>query len=112
MDDSVLNRTKAKVSVMSDDENFDDELIDYINSAFAELTQLGVGPKAGFRITGSSENWSDYEVDIVQEEMAKQYVYVYVRLLFDPPTNGTVLGLLKEERDRLEWRLKVQAEEV
>lgn len=112
MDDSILKTTKSKVSVMNDDENFDSDIIDYINSAFAELTQLGVGPMAGFRITGSEETWSDYDVDIVQLEMAKQYVFLYVRLIFDAPTNSTVLNYMKAEKEKLEWRLKVQAEEV
>ena len=44
--------------------------------------------------------------------MAKQYVFLYVRLIFDAPTNSTVLNYMKAEKEKLEWRLKVQAEEV
>ena len=112
MDDSILNSTKNKVSVMNDDENFDAEIIDDINSAFAELTQLGVGPKAGFRITGSSETWADYKVDLVQEEFVKDYIYTSVRLTFDPPTQSTVHSYMEKKLEKLGWRLKVQAEEV
>ena len=110
MDNGILTSVKLQLSLMPEDDSFDDELIIHINAAFSVLTQLGVGPKEGFSITGQNETWDDYVVDIVQASMAKQYVYLKVRMLFDPPSNSTVFNKMKEMADEYEWRLRLQAE--
>lgn len=110
MDNGILASTKLQLSLMPEDDSFDDELVIHINAAFSVLTQLGVGPKEGFSITGQNETWDDYVVDIVQASMAKQYVYLKVRMLFDPPSNSTVFNKMKEMADEYEWRLRLQAE--
>lgn len=110
MDNGILTSVKLQLSLMPEDDSFDDELVIHINAAFSVLTQLGVGPKEGFSITGQNETWDDYVVDIVQASMAKQYVYLKVRMLFDPPSNSTVFNKMKEMADEYEWRLRLQAE--
>lgn len=110
MDNGILTSTKIQLSIMPEDDSFDDELIIHINAAFSVLTQLGVGPKEGFFITGGNETWDDYVVDIVQANMAKQYVWLKTRMLFDPPSNSTVFNKMKETADEYEWRLRLQAE--
>lgn len=110
MDDGILTSVKKHLSIMPEDMSFDDELVMDINAAFAILTQLGVGPQAGFFITGYDENWSDYVVDIVQSNMAQQYVYYKVKTIFDPPSNSTVLNKMNEQIQEYEWRLRLQAE--
>lgn len=110
MDNGILTSVKLQLSLMPEDDSFDDELVIHINAAFSVLTQLGVGPKEGFSITGQNETWDDYVVDIVQASMAKQYVYLKVRMLFDPPSNSTVFNKMKEMAEEYEWRLRLQAE--
>ena len=110
MDNGILTSTKTQISIMPEDEAFDDELIIHINAAFSVLTQLGVGPKQGFFITGYNETWDDYVVDIVQANMAKNYIWLKVRMLFDPPSNSTVFNKMKETAEEYEWRLRLQAE--
>jgi hypothetical protein len=110
MDNGILTSVKLQLSLMPEDDSFDDELVIHINAAFSVLTQLGVGPKEGFSITGQNETWDDYAVDIVQASMAKQYVYLKVRMLFDPPSNSTVFNKMKEMAEEYEWRLRLQAE--
>ena len=110
MDNGILTSVKLQLSLMPEDDSFDDELVIHINAAFSVLTQLGVGPKEGFFITGQNETWDDYVVDIVQASMAKQYVYLKVRMLFDPPSNSTVFNKMKEMAEEYEWRLRLQAE--
>ena len=97
---------------MADDDSFDAELIGYTNTAISVLTQIGVGPQEGFQITGYDEKWTDFITDIVQINMAEQYVGLRVKLLFDPPTNGTTSQYMQKEIEQLEWRLKIRAEEV
>ena len=110
MDNSILTSTKIQLSIMPEDDSFDDELVLHINAAYSVLTQLGVGPEQGFAITGQNETWDDYVVDIVQASMAKQYVFLKVKMLFDPPTNSTVFNKMNEQAEQYEWRLRLQAE--
>lgn len=110
--ESILTSVKDQLGLCQDDESFDREIIIFTNAAFAILTQLGVGPLTGFSIKGYDETWDDFKVDIVQEEMAKTYLYLKVKRLFDPPANSSLAKAIDEEIHEYEWRLKLQAEEV
>ena len=110
MDNGILKSIKTQLSLMPEDESFDNELVIYINASFSILTQLGVGPQIGFSITGYDETWDDYQVDMVQENMAKQLVYLRVKILFDPPANSSFAKAIEEQINNLEWRLRLQAE--
>lgn len=105
MDDSILNSVKHMLG--SCDDYFDSDLITFINGAFSTLMQLGVGPKTGFSISGSDETWSSYTENKPELEMVKTYVYTKVRLRFDPPQGSSVLQLMQQDANELEWRLNV-----
>lgn len=91
------------------DEHFDQELIMHINTTFTILTQLGVGPSEGFRITlGGQEQWSDFTNDDKVLESVKTYVYIRTRLIFDPPANSFLIEALERTARELEWRLNVE----
>ena len=51
----------------------------------------------------------EYDVKL---EAVKNYVYLKVRVTFDPPTSSSVLEAYKQQLNELEWRLNVQAESV
>ena len=87
-------------------------IIVLINSAMMTLTQLGIGPADGFSITDFTTNWSDFLVNDVKLEAVKNYIYLKVRVTFDPPASGSVLEAYKKQIEELEWRLNVQAESV
>ena len=74
------------------------------------LNQLGVGPKQGFFIRNKDAKWTDYIVDESNIESIKTYIYLRVRLLFDPPTNSFLVEAIKSQIAEIEWRLNVQAE--
>lgn len=103
--DSILKTIRKMMGPSEDYSYFDTDLIIHINAAFSRLCQLGVGPESPFHITGVSEVWSDFIEPAYQEEV-KQYVYLKVRLVFDPPSSGTVVNVYKEQIDMLEWTLK------
>ena len=105
MEESILKTIKQLIGCPDDFEQFDLDLIVHINSAFATLTQLGVGPKEGYRITGSDNEWSEFEDDAQKLSLIKDYVYIKTRLLFDPPTSGSLMDSLKEQLKEMEWRL-------
>lgn len=111
MNDSILTSIKTQLSLMPEDESFDQEIIIFINAAFARLTQLGVGPIEGFSIRDDSTTWDEYVTDITQEEMAKVYVYLKVKTFFDPPTNSSLSKAMEEQIKEYEYLLKVEAED-
>lgn len=109
---SILLSVKKMLGPSADYDVFDPELIIYINSVFGTLHQLGVGPEEKFVITGDSELWSDFTTEGEEIEEVKTYMYLRVRLLFDPPSSSFVLSSFKEQMKELEWRLQCKAEEI
>lgn len=109
---SILLSVKKMLGPSADYDVFDPELIIYINSVFGTLHQLGVGPEEKFVITGDSELWSDFTTEGEEIEEVKSYMYLRVRLLFDPPSSSFVLSSFKEQIKELEWRLQCKAEEI
>ena len=107
MEESILKIIKQLIGCPDDFEQFDLDLTIHINSAFAALTQLGVGPKEGYRITGPDNVWSEFEEDTQKSSLIKDYVYIKTRLLFDPPTSGSLMDSLKEQLKEMEWRLYI-----
>lgn len=110
--ESILTSIKKLLGVSEDYEQFDAEIIMHINTVFLNLTQLGVGPSTGFFIRDSGDIWSDF-VDIEKEATMNAiitYVYLKVKLLFDPPLSAAVIESIKNTIAELEWRLNVAAE--
>ena len=105
MAESILKTIKQLIGCPDGFEQFDLDLIVHINSAFATLTHLGVGPKEGYRITGADNAWNEFEDDAQKLSLIKDYVYIKTRLLFDPPTSGSLMDSLKEQLKEMEWRL-------
>ncbi len=104
MINSILNTIKQMLLGNSDETAFDTDLITFINMAFNHLYELGIGTDA-FVITGSQQEWSDFCQDISKYEALKTYVYIKVKLLFDPPTSSFVLDAFKTQLSELEFRL-------
>lgn len=105
--DSILTSVKKMLGIMEDYTHFDADLIFHINSVFSILTQLGVGPTEGFSITDSEAIWTDFISDSAKLEMVKSYVYLKVKLLFDPPLTSSVMESTNQLISELEWRLNV-----
>ena len=106
MTESILDSTKSSLGVCYDE--YDPDLIMYINAAIADLTIAGAGPKSGFRITGSEEVWSQLCTDTTAVELIKQYVTLKVKTLFDPPVNSFVLDALKQEADLTLYKVNLK----
>lgn len=105
---SILKTIRRMIGPDENYEYFDTELIIHINSAFSRLCELGVGPENPFYITGTSEEWSDF-MDTGEEERVKQYVFLSVKNIFDPPASASVMNAYKEQIEKLEWVLKETA---
>lgn len=107
---SILESVKKLLGVASHDDGFDREIKDLINAEFLSLHQLGIGPKAGFSISGSTECWNDYTDNPRLQAAVCQFVYLRVRLVFDPPASSVVADAINNRISELEFRLNVQAE--
>lgn len=107
---SILFTIKPMLGLDPDYDPFDLEVMVHINAAFTMLKQLGVGPDKGFKITGPEETWDEFLSDDTLVEWAKQFIYLRVRKIFDPPASSAVAKALEEEEQDLRWRMVVMAE--
>lgn len=110
MDDSILNTIKKMLGLSADYTPFDTDIIVLINSTLMTLTQANVGPSEGYRITGPDNTWNEFLTNSVMLEPAKEYVYLKVKLIFDPPASSTAANAMQTAIDEILWRLTVQSE--
>lgn len=110
MEESILTSIKQLLGPTCDDTHFDHDIILHINSVFMILNQMGVGPKNAFKIIDDLAIWSDFISDENNLESVKSYIYLKVKLLFDPPSGSAVTETIKQMINELEWRLTVEAE--
>lgn len=104
MEDSILKTIRRMIGPDEDYEHFDTDLIVHINAAFSRLCQLGVGPERPFRIHGLEETWCEF-IDTGELEDVKQYIYLSVRVVFDPPASAVIMDAYQEQIRKLEWLL-------
>ena len=110
MIDSILDSIKKLIGLTADDTSFDVDLIMHINSIFMVLNQLGIGPDAGFSIAGKTEKWSDYVLPSANTEALKSYMYLRVKMLFDPANTSYTQEAFEKIVREFEWRLIHQKE--
>jgi hypothetical protein len=106
---SILNDVKETLGIVPADTAFDTTIVIHINSVFLTLTQLGVGPPEGFMITGASEEWDAFFED-QRLNAVKSYMFLRVKLMFDPPPTGFVLGSYERQILEMEWRLNAEVD--
>lgn len=110
MDESILTSIK-KLLGPGADKYFDTDIIMHINTALSVLTQLGVGPPEGFSIEDEFTEWGEFLNDNKKLAMVKTYVYLKVKLVFDPPTVSSVLEAYRNTITEYESRISMVAEE-
>ncbi|WP_407413556.1 hypothetical protein [Methanobrevibacter sp.] len=108
LEESILTSIKKLLGLSADNTAFDTDVTFHINTVFANLIQMGVGPQEGFRITGTSETWGQFTSNDLLIENVKTYVYIKVKLVFDPPQTSALLDAFKGQAAELEWRLYTQ----
>jgi hypothetical protein len=109
MSTSILDDTKHQLGLLSADTSFDTDILIAINSAIATLTQLGVGPVEGFEVTDKTTAWDQF-VDDVRLNSVKSYIYLKVKLVFDPPGTGFVVASMERQIQELEFRINAVAD--
>lgn len=105
--DSILNSIKTKLGITEDYTPFDNDIIMCINSSFPKLYQIGVDSANGFFIDDESSTWDDITEDKNLQNLILTYVYLNVKMTFDPPTSGILMDAAKKMMDEYEWRISV-----
>ena len=99
------------LGIAEENTDFDAEIIMHINSVFTTLTQIGVGPSEGFYIEDDSPSWQDFISDLNKLQAVKTYIYLKVRLIFDPSSLGaSTLAAYERQIQEFEWRLNAIVE--
>ncbi len=110
-DESILDSIKKMLGIEPSCEDFDSSIISHINTAFMTLNQLGVGPEKGYRIKNNSNEWKEFINEDMQLDDVKDYIYLKVKMIFDPPINGSIIESYKQTIQELEWRLMIKGDE-
>ena len=104
--DSILTTIKKMLGITEEYTLFDTDIIVHINSVISILSQIGVGNHpTGFIVVDKTNKWSDWLSTPTDLESVKTYIYLRVRLIFDPPTNSAVTKSYEQTIKELEWRL-------
>lgn len=112
MADSILDSTKQILGFDKEDTSYDVDILTHINSVFDTLEQLGIGPDSGFSIESAEPTWDDFFGDDTRMNSIRTYVYLRVRLLFDPPTTSFHLQAMQDQITQFEWRLNAKREDT
>lgn len=107
---SILTSVKKMLGIDEGLTHFDPEIILFINAVLMQLTQIGVGPGSGFMVTGKDETWDTYLAGRTDLESVKTYVFLKVKLMFDPTIHAYVTDAMERQIRELEWRLNVQVD--
>jgi hypothetical protein len=108
--DSILTSVKKLLGIAEEYTHFDSDIIMHINTVFSSLTQMGVGPAEGFAIVDEYAIWDEFTSENTSLAAVKTYMYLKVRLLFDPPQNSSVMSSMERQASELEWRLNLTGE--
>lgn len=112
MEDSILKSVKKILGIDDADTAFDLDILVHINSVFSTLNHLGIGPEDGFSIEDDTVLWATYIGGNLKYNSVITYMYLSVRLLFDPPQTSYLIDSLRFQQKELEWRLNAVREET
>lgn len=110
MVDSILDSVKKNLGMPPEVTEFDADIILHINATFSTLNQLGIGPVSGFAIEDNTATWDSFLLNDDRFNDVKQYIYMKVRVAFDPPDRSFVLASWEKMITELEWRINVRRE--
>ena len=114
VEEKILSSIKKLLGLNDSITVSDTDIVIHINTIFANLAQMGVGPKdstdknIGFRIVTGNEVWKDFTNDDILIENVKSYIYIKVKMIFDPPTSSALINAYNDQAKELEWRLYTQ----
>lgn len=106
---SILTSVKKLLGIQEDYDYFDTDILMNINMVMTVLKQIGVNTNVN-SITEET-TWEELSSSTEIVNLLRVYVALRVRLVFDPPTNSSLLDAMQKKVDELEWRLNVLGED-
>lgn len=110
MEESILSSIKKLLNISVDDKSFDQDITMHINSVFMILHQMGVGPLETFSIKDGTSKWIDFLGENKDLESVKTYIYLKVKMVFDPPVNSSIIDSYNQLIREYEWRLNSEVD--
>lgn len=110
MTESILQTIKKMLGYSEDYTDFDTDIMIHINSAIMKIAQIKKGSFNLIRVTSQEQLWSELIQNEVNFDSVKDYIFISVKLVFDPPPSSKACEMLEKELDELEWRLCVQSD--
>lgn len=110
MEENILKSIKDMLGIHEEDQAFDNDILVNINATFSTLYQIGVGSEDHYFLLDGTETWRDVikEADLIN--FIKLYTYMKVKIIFDPPTNASILQALTEQMKEIEYRILLEAD--
>lgn len=103
--ESILKTIKSLLGADPNDSYFDAVLLTHINRAIDDLRQIGVNPVTDIPITADTETWKNKFGSVKNINSIITYIYLKVRLTFDPPQNSTHTAIIEKQLAEVEYRL-------
>jgi hypothetical protein len=108
----ILADTKKILNIDPSDTAFDLDILTHINSTLGILSQMGVGPSGGFFIEDDGNEWDELLLPGDQLALVRTYLYLKVRMLFDPPGTSYLVEAMEKQINEHEHRLILMVEGV
>lgn len=101
--DSILLSVKKMLGITGDYNYFDNDIIMHINTVISILKQMGL--KTDLVVANEKQTWRKLYGDDDIYGFIKTFVYLRVKLLFDPPASSSVSDAINRQIQELEWRI-------
>lgn len=105
MEDDILKSVKKNLGIADSYDVFDEDILTFINTAMGITSQLGLGPSGGIDVSSTETSWTSLNLSITVTNVLRSYVFLKVRMLFDPPTTSYLLSAMADQIKEFETRL-------
>lgn len=105
MEEKILDSIKKMLGITETEKNFDNALLNYINSSMTTVFQIGYNSNKNLVIDATTK-WVVLGESVYITNQIKTYIYLKVKLLFDPPANATLVEAINNQIKEHEWRLE------
>lgn len=113
MDESILQDLRKLIGGAATDYTyFDQDIMLHATTYLANLVQVGIGTP-GFILSSDSQTWRDFLGDSYPPELLPQvrsWLFIKVKLIFDPPISTHYGDKLEEMAKEFEWRMSAEIE--
>ena len=108
---SILDDTKKLLGLDSSYTAFDTDVIVHINTVLSIISQLGLGSDGGMSIVDNTVTWTNLFGSDPTLNYIKSYVFMRVKMMFDPPQTSFAIEAYNNQIKELEWRINVNRED-